>query len=166
MEPPGVANNFVLSKINEMKKIFSADTDNNNIHLALLILRVGVGLLMLSHGIPKMAGLVADGPVQFPSVFGFGAELSLTLAVFAEVICSVLLIVGFGTRIASVPLIVTMVVAVFFIHANDPFARQEMGLHYLLGYVMLLIAGAGKYSIDYLLVNKRIPAGKLSMSRS
>ena len=107
-----------------------------------------------------MAGLTADGPVAFPSVLGLSPELSLSLAVFAEVICSVLLIVGFGTRLATIPLMTTMLVAVFYIHLNDPFVKQEMGLHYLLAYVVLFITGPGKLSLDYLLANRKLPAAK------
>jgi putative oxidoreductase len=141
-----------------MKKLFSSEYSSNNISMALLVLRVGIGVLMLIHGVPKMAGLFSDGPVQFPSVLGMTPEISLSLAVFAEVICSVLLIVGFGTRLATIPLIITMLVAVLYIHGNDPFANQEIGIHYLLAYVLLLITGAGKYSLDNLLTNNKISA--------
>lgn len=49
-----------------------------------------------------------------------------------------------------------MLVAVLFIHAADPFAMKEPALHYLLVYALLLFAGSGKYSIDYLLQSKRV----------
>ena len=150
-----------------MKKLFSADYNDSSISVGLLVLRIGIGVLMLLHGVPKMAGLFSDGPVQFPSVLGLSSELSLSLAVFAEVICSVLLLVGFGTRIATIPLIITMLVAVLYIHGNDPFAKQEMGIHYLLVYVLLLITGAGKYSLDHLLAStKRVPATKVAVYHS
>jgi putative oxidoreductase len=44
-----------------------------------------------------------------------------------------------------------MLVAVLFIHAADPFSKQEPALQYLLVYVILFFAGSGRYSIDYLL---------------
>jgi putative oxidoreductase len=87
-------------------------------------------------------------------VFGMSHFLSLSLAVFAEVICSLFILLGFATRLAVIPLIITMLVVVFYIHADDPFGKQEMGLHYLLTYIMLLIMGSGKYSIDNLLYKK------------
>ena len=147
-----------------MKKLFSSGYNNNNIHTALLILRIAIGVLMLVHGIPKMAALISEGPIAFPSVLGLNPELSLSLAVFAEVICSLLLIVGFGTRLATLPLMTTMLVAVFYIHSNDPFAKQEMGLHYVLAYVVLFITGPGKFSLDYLLANRKLPASKTTIS--
>jgi putative oxidoreductase len=63
-------------------------------------------------------------------------------------------LLGFATRLAVIPLIITMLVVVFYVHADDPFSKQEMGLHYLLTYIMLLIMGSGKYSIDNLLYRK------------
>jgi putative oxidoreductase len=81
--------------------------------------------------------------------------ISLSLTVFAEVICSLFILLGFATRLAVIPLLITMLVAVFYVHGNDPFGKQEMGLLYLLTYVMLFIMGSGKYSIDNLLYKKR-----------
>ena len=138
-----------------MKKLLSLDQTIANRDIAILLLRVTIGALMLSHGIPKLMSLFS-GNIQFPAIFGLTAELSLSLAVFAEVICSFLLILGIGTRLATIPLIITMVVAVFYIHADDPFAKQEPGILYLLPYVILFITGSGKYSIDYLLQRKSL----------
>ncbi|MGH2648054.1 MAG: hypothetical protein ACRDE8_10825, partial [Ginsengibacter sp.] len=49
------------------------------------------------------------------------------------------------------PLIITMLVAVLLIHADDPFKIQEAALQYLLVYLVLLFAGSGKYSLDHLI---------------
>lgn len=138
-----------------MKKIFKITETSNNIDIALLIGRVAIGLLMLVHGIPKIAGL-SENPVQFVDFMGLGAGLSLGLAVFAEVFCSVLLLFGLGTRLAVIPLITTMLIAVFIVHGNGPFIKQEMGLHYLLVYVMLFFTGSGRYSLDRLIISKSI----------
>ena len=73
---------------------------------------------------------------------------SLALTVFAEFFCSILIIIGFGTRLATIPLIVTMIVAVFIQHASDPFQRMELGLMFLFAYLTILVAGPGKYSVD------------------
>ena len=97
-----------------------------------------------------------SGEVQFPSLFGLSATGSLALAVFAEVFCSLFILVGLGTRLATIPLIITMLVAVLYIHAPDPFSKQELGLLYLLPYAVLIISGSGKFSIDYLLHRRSI----------
>ncbi len=111
---------------------------------------------MLTHGLPKMMMLFGDGPIQFPLVLGLSPETSLLLTFGAEVLCSILLLVGAATRIAVIPLMITMLVAIFMIHGTDPFAKKELAVMYLFIYTALLIGGSGKYSLDYLLQpNKR-----------
>lgn len=131
-----------------------------NLDGVILAIRIGVGLMMLVHGLPKLERLFSPAPVEFVSVLGMGAGLSLALAVFAEVACSLFLLFGLGTRLAVIPLIITMVIAVFYIHSDDPFARQELGLLYLLFYILLLVAGSGKYSADFLIQRYNRPSGE------
>lgn len=131
-----------------MKKIFNKSLQLGNTDVALVFIRVTIALLMLTHGLPKLAMFFSDEPIAFASVFGMSQPLSLALAVFAEVFCSILILVGLGTRFAAIPLIFTMAVAVFYIHGADPFSIKEMALLYLLGFTFLLIAGGGRYSID------------------
>ncbi len=69
---------------------------------------------------------------------------------------SILILIGFGTRLAAIPLIITMAVAAFLIHSADPFGKQEMAILYLVVYVVLLIAGSGRYSLDSLLAHKTV----------
>lgn len=137
-----------------MKRIFSINktiaTD-----IGLLIARVGIAVLMLTHGIPKLVMLLSGSVVQFPSVFGMSPEVSLGLTVFTEVLCSALLLVGLATRLVTIPLIITMLVAALLIHAADPLSAKEPALNYLLVYVFLLLSGGGKYSIDGLLQRKK-----------
>ena len=138
-----------------MKKILSVNKTTTTTDLALLAARVGIAALMLTHGIPKLLMLFSGSPVQFPPVMGLSAELSLGLAVFAEVFCSIFLLAGLATRLAVIPLAFTMLVAVFMIHAADPLSIKEPALHYLLLYIVLMLTGSGKYSVDYLLQSKR-----------
>lgn len=138
-----------------MKRIFSVNKATISTDIGLLVARLGIATLMLTHGIPKMIMLFSGAPVQFPPVMGMSAELSLGFAVFAEVVCSILLIAGFATRLSVIPLIITMLVAAIIVHGADPFGKQEPSLQYLLVYVVLLLAGSGRYSIDYLLQRKK-----------
>src|SRR5690606_18610297 len=125
----------------------------NNLSIALLILRVGAGGLMLIHGIPKLQ-MLFSGEIQFPGVMGLSPTISLILAVFSEVLCSLLILIGLKTRLATIPLILTMLIAVFMIHASDPFAKQELGLLYLFLYILLFLLGSGKFSVDALMQKK------------
>lgn len=130
-----------------MKTIFSTGYQQGWLNLWLLILRIGASILMLTHGFPKLMKVI-DGNMQFGDPLGIGAGPSLVLAAFAEAICSILIILGLATRLAVIPLIITMATAAFIVHANDPFSSQEMPLLYLLIYVTLLVTGPGKYAVD------------------
>jgi putative oxidoreductase len=130
-----------------MKKIFQTKIYSTNASIGLLLLRVSAGGFMLTHGFPKLQRILA-GEFQFGDPLGLGPEVSLVLAVFAEFVCSILLVLGLGTRLASIPLIVTMGVAAFISHGADPFGRKELALMYLVAYVVLLLNGAGKFSLD------------------
>lgn len=143
-----------------MNKLIAVPQNSNAVHAALLVARVGITALMLTHGLPKLMMLFSGAPVQFPGVWGLSATVSLSLTVFAEVFCSLFIVLGLGTRLAALPISITMLVAIFMIHAADPFSTKELAVLYLLVYVVLLIGGSGKYSLDYLLQSKNQAAGK------
>ena len=136
-----------------MKKLLSIDQHQYGLDAGILIARVLVAGAMLTHGIPKFISLV-NYEFMFPSVFGLSPAISLSLTVFAEVICSIFILLGIGTRLAVIPLIAVMAIAVFHIHAADGFAKQELGLLYLLIYSLLFITGSGKFSMDALIRRK------------
>lgn len=137
-----------------MKKLFNTLIHPNQIHILLLILRITVAVFMLTHGWPKLQRLFSGEEIQFADPFGLGATISLVLVVFAEFLCSILIGIGLATRLATIPLIITMLVAAFVSHGADPFARKELALFYLLIYVVLAIAGSGKYSADRIFSRK------------
>ncbi|MGC9352966.1 MAG: DoxX family protein [Mariniphaga sp.] len=139
-----------------MNRLLSRTLPLANVNAALLILRAGVALLMLTHGYPKLLRLISNEPVTFTAILGMSATLSLVLAVFAEFLCSLLIFFGAATRLASIPLIVTMAVAAFHVHSGDPFSGKEKALLFLLIYLVLLFTGGGKFSIDHLLTKKRL----------
>ncbi len=115
--------------------------------IGLLILRLTMGGVMLSHGLPKLMNY-AEYSEKFPDPIGLGPTISLIAAIGSEVFCSLLVIIGFKTRYVVAPLIVTMLVAFFIVHANDPFQQKELAFLYLMGYIAIAFTGAGKYSVD------------------
>lgn len=123
------------------------------IDLSLLLIRLTAGGFMFSHGWGKMMKLTS-GNFEFADPIGLGPELSLGLAVFAEILCAFLLVIGLFTRLAAIPLIVTMIVAVFIVHSGDDFGKKELGLFYLVNYIVLFLSGAGKYSVDTIIRKK------------
>ncbi len=116
--------------------------------LGLLVVRLLAGGMMLTHGIPKIGRLLGDGPVKFADPFGLGPEISLIMAIFAEVVCAVLIMVGFKTRLATIPLMITMLVAAFYAHWDDPFGKKELPLLYFAVFLGILIVGGGKFALD------------------
>ena len=134
-----------------MKRLIQTETSEEYLNILVLLLRISIAALMINHGLPKLEKLLAGGEIQFANPIGLGPALSLILVVFSEFVCSILIGIGLGTRLATIPLIITMFVAAFITHGDDPFGRKEMALLYLLFYISLLIIGSRKYSIDYLL---------------
>ncbi|NRA93789.1 MAG: DoxX family protein [Psychroserpens sp.] len=114
--------------------------------LALLLIRVGFGGFMLTHGIPKLEML--NDPSQFGDPIGVGPTASLILCLIGEVLAPVLLIFGIKTKLAAIPAAITMGVAAFVVHANDPLSNKEHALLFFIAFVAIILAGPGKYSID------------------
>jgi putative oxidoreductase len=118
--------------------------------LALLVLRVWFAIPLLTlHGWGKLANF-AERSQRFSDPYGIGSPASLSLAIFAEVICSVLLVIGFGTRFAAVACAITMGTAFFFSHDarfTGP-GNGELPFMYGGAFITLLIAGGGRYSVD------------------
>ena len=136
-----------------LKKLFAPGNDSFATSLALLMLRAWLGLtLMLNHGLSKLTGFSTLAP-GFPDPLGVGHSASLALVVFAEVCASALLILGLLTRFDALVLMVNMSVAFCVAHKgalSGPHSG-ELAFIYLAGYVMLLIAGPGRISVDKLL---------------
>ncbi|WP_282628223.1 DoxX family protein [Empedobacter sedimenti] len=123
------------------------------IDASLLLVRLAAGGFMFSHGFGKLQKLV-NGNFEFGDPIGLGPEISLGLTVFAEILCAFLVFVGLFTRLASIPLIITMLVAVFIVHADHDFGKKELGLFFLINYLVIFLSGAGKYSLDKLILKK------------
>lgn len=116
--------------------------------LGLLLVRLLSGGMMLTHGLPKIDRLIGEGPVKFADPFGLGPEISLILVIFAEVACSIFVMIGFKTRWATIPLMTTMLVAAFYAHADDPFGDKELPLLFFTIFLSILISGPGRYSVN------------------
>jgi putative oxidoreductase len=134
-----------------MKRLFQTGTKEEYLNILVLVLRVSIAAFMITHGWPKLSKLLAGGEIQFGDPIGLGPTISLILVVFSEVFCSILIAIGIGTRLATIPLMITMLVAAFIAHGPDPFGRKEMALLYFLFYLTLFVIGSRKYSIDYLI---------------
>ena len=133
-----------------MQKFLHLEFVPRSADLGLLVLRLSLGLSMsLLHGWGKLSSLIA-GTSKFPDILGIGSTPAVVLAILAEFFCSLLLVIGLWTRLAALVLVITMSVA-FFIAHGAKLAGQgsgELAFIYLTGYLVLLVAGAGKFSVD------------------
>ena len=136
-----------------LKSLFSEPVSSSTKSIVLLLARIIFGFLFLSHGIAKLNAYYAI-PEEFPNPIGLGSTLSLWLVLFAEILCSFGFIIGALFRLCLIPMIFTMCIALFVIHAADPLGVKELSLMYLAIFALLYITGPGKFSVDGIL--KRI----------
>lgn len=121
-----------------------------NTDAALLLVRLWFGgSMLLLHGWGKLMNFSSMAE-KFADPFGIGKTASLGLAVFGEVVCAALLVLGLFTRFAALALLITMAVAFWFAHGGKLTGQGngEMAFLYLGAYVALLVGGGGKFSVD------------------
>ncbi|MEI7735719.1 MAG: DoxX family protein [Ferruginibacter sp.] len=130
-----------------MRKLLSTKYSAGAFNTAMLLLRLGIGILMMMHGYDR---LVHFGNYQhdFTNFLGIGSTMSLALVVFAEFFCSLFIILGLFTRLATIPLIIAMCVIYFKVNDGHVFIKSENAPLYLISYLVLLLIGPGKISVD------------------
>lgn len=140
--------------VHKLLHLFPASMQPRLDAATLLVLRVVLGGSMAyAHGWGKFANFSTYSE-RFPDPIGLGVVPSLTLAVFAELFCAIAVVLGLFTRLATIPLMITMLVAVLVVHSDDPFAKKELGLLYSSGFLVVLARGAGPWSVDALLARR------------
>jgi putative oxidoreductase len=119
-----------------------------SVDAALLALRLAVGLMMAGgHGFKKVTDLdtfvasVARHRLPLP-------ELLAPVAALSEFVGGLLIALGLLTRPAASLVLITLLVAAFWVHSADPFAKKEMALLYASCMIALLLTGPGKWSLD------------------
>ena len=120
-------------------------------NLAVLLLRVFMGTsLFLRHGLEKITGF-SEMVKHFPDPLGIGAQWSLGFALISDALCSLLLIIGLGTRWAAFIIAVNTAVAFVFVHRMHLSGERngEVAWMYLAASLALFLSGAGKFSVDH-----------------
>ena len=133
-----------------MKRFLSVKYSAGAFNTAMLLLRIVAGGLMLKFGFEKLVGFEAKS-ATFMNFMGLGSKVSLALVVFAEFFCSILVILGLLTRLACIPLIITMCVALFVALNGDVFGKGQSAVLFLTAYTVLLLVGPGRASVDGML---------------
>ncbi|WP_207632530.1 DoxX family protein [Foetidibacter luteolus] len=136
-----------------MRKLLSIKYSAAAFNIAMLLLRTGFGLaLLIKHGLPKLMKF-ATLQNEFYNFMGMGSKFSLILAIFAEVFCSLFIILGLFTRFAVIPLIVTMLVVIYGADKGKGFFESELAIMFLTAFLTLLLCGPGRISVDGMMNN-------------
>jgi len=122
-------------------------------NIGLLILRLSIGGLMLFHGIHKLLNGV-DGLVGMFSSMGLPGFVAYSVYI-GEFLAPILIIIGYRTKLASLFVAATMLVATFTAHAGDllkigdhgEWALELIGL-YFFGSLSIFFLGAGKFALS------------------
>lgn len=131
-----------------MRRMLSTNYSAAAFNLSMLILRVGTGLwLMIKHGLDKLQHFSYFEP-RFYNFMGLGSNISLILVIFAELFCGMLVVLGLFTRIAVIPIIFMLCIAAFGAKATQPLINKELEFLYLIPFVVLLLCGPGRVSVD------------------
>ena len=131
-----------------MKKLLSINYSTTAFNIAMLLHRLVFGILMMSHGYNKLVHF-SEEKAEFMNFMGMGSTFSLLLVIFAEFFCALFITIGLFTRLTVVPLVICMAVALFKAHGGDVFGEKgSVATLYLSAYVLLLLVGPGKISVD------------------
>jgi putative oxidoreductase len=131
-----------------MRRLLTTSCTDTSFNIAAFLLRVTFGsLIFIQHGLPKIQTF-AERQSTFYDPFGVGHTASLLLVIFAEAFCAVFVVIGLFTRLAVIPLIITMVVIVFLNQKGAPLAKVEMPVLFMGAFLAILFMGSGKYSVD------------------
>jgi putative oxidoreductase len=128
-----------------MRRLLPINTD-----LALLILRVVLGIIMMYHGWPKLTNL--GGTIEGMSGMGIPAPaLAAVYTMVAEFFGGLLLLLGVFTDIAGLMFAIDMLGAITFVHAKNGFAVNEGGVEWPLALMAMALAialaGPGRYAV-------------------
>ncbi len=130
-----------------------------SLDIALCLMRIGIGILTIGHGIPKVMGGMATwrslgmamnnvGIHFLPVMWGF-------LGANTEFFGGIALVLGLGTRIASLLLIIMMTVAcMMHVKNGDPFSVYSFSLSLIIVFITFFFIGSGTISLDYYLASK------------
>lgn len=117
----------------------------------LLFLRLsGSSFLLVVHGLPKLLNWSAQLQL-IEDPFHLGASLTLGLAVFAEVLCPLLIIVGVLTRLACLPVLSVLTIALFVVHPEWTLEQGQFGWLLMIIFLTLFIAGPGRLALNHAL---------------
>ncbi|AQT95066.1 MULTISPECIES: DoxX family protein [Pseudomonas] len=112
--------------------------------LGLLFLRISGALFLLwVHGLPKLLNYNEQLKL-IEDPFHLGATITLLLAIFAEVLCPLLIIAGVLVRLACLPILAVLLIALWVVHPEWTLFEGQFGWLLLIIFTTLLISGPGR----------------------
>lgn len=141
----------------KLERLFIKITGYTYSNLGRLFIRLFVGLMFMQFGIRHLVHFNTMSQ-SFPGALGMSHETSLIVMIIIELLCSLFIMVGFLTRLATIPPIIAMVVAEHYILSDmqtvSPYLIDSVQPGYLpimfIGiYLFIILAGPGKISLDY-----------------
>lgn len=135
-----------------MKKLFSAKYTEGTISAALLILRLGMGIIMMYHGYDRVVHFNSKEYISM-NFMGIGRTVSQVLIIIVELGGAFFITIGLCTRAAAVLLILWLTFVLFKSFGGDIFEYGEKIALYTIGFVALFTAGPGNYSADKKIYN-------------
>mgnify|MGYP003631905708 CR=1 FL=1 len=138
------------------KTIVATHLNGAAVHGALFLFRTIASLeLIIVHGFKKI-GIGVAIPEVVPNPLGLPENLNEILAIVANIGFPVFVILGFLTRLATLPILAVTLTGYFILHAHDSLLIKDVPFMYSLVFLFILIVGPGKYSIDSF-IYKKIP---------
>lgn len=121
----------------------------------LFFLRLSASFMLLYvHGWPKLANYSAE-LTRIEDPFGLGATFSLWAAIFAELVCPLFVAAGFFTRIATLPILAVLWVAMLIVHPHWSIAEGQFGWLFLIAFTTIVLCGPGAWSADAYLADRK-----------
>lgn len=151
-----------------ISNVFLRLTGYTYTNLGRLFMRLFVGVMLLQFGIRHLVNY-NELCMNFPTVLEMSSSTSLVLMIIIELVCSLLIMVGFLTRLSTIPPIIAMFAAEYYIlhdmvpylpvYGLDSTDPGYLPIMFIGIYIWMLIAGPGKISLDYFIslyiINRR-----------
>lgn len=141
-----------------LSRLFLRFTGYTYSNMARLFMRLFVGIMFMQFGIRHLVNFIQLS-VDFPTIFGMSSPTCLIIMIVIEILCSLLIMVGFLTRLSTIPPIISMIAAEYYIvhdllpHSSlyglDSTQPGYLPIMFIGIYLFILLAGPGKISLDY-----------------
>jgi putative oxidoreductase len=119
------------------------------LNAGLLFLRVSTAfMLFYVHGLPKVLHY-SEELAKIEDPFGLGPHISLLAAIFAEVVCPIFLVLGLFTRLATLPVLAVLLIAMLVVHREWSIAEGQFGWLLLICTITIALCGPGEWALNF-----------------